>query len=141
MKRYCLGFMFSLDSQLVVLIQKRKPEWQAGLLNGVGGKVEEGEDPIDAMVREFEEETSVKTGRGQWADAGFIAGPDYTIFLYFTYDHRAEQVQSTTEEPVKVVPVNMLPLLKTIPNLGWIIPYLLDAERSRATELSVTYAA
>src|SRR5437899_9779920 len=41
----------------VVLIQKVKPAWQSGLLNGVGGKIELGETPLDAMRREFAEET------------------------------------------------------------------------------------
>jgi 8-oxo-dGTP diphosphatase len=36
--RYVLGFMFSSDHSEVALIRKRKPEWQRGKLNGIGGK-------------------------------------------------------------------------------------------------------
>lgn len=42
---------------LVLLIRKLRPAWQAGRLNGVGGKVEFGESPDEAMAREFREET------------------------------------------------------------------------------------
>jgi len=59
MIKYALGFLFSKDKEKVVLIKKTKPEWQAGFLNGVGGKVEQGETYVEAMIREFEEETGV----------------------------------------------------------------------------------
>jgi len=49
-----VGFCFTLNQQLVVLILKNKPEWQRGKLNGVGGKIkiDTDESPLDAMVRE-----------------------------------------------------------------------------------------
>ena len=39
---------------IVVLTHKNRPAWQAGKLNGVGGKIELLESPVAAMVREFE---------------------------------------------------------------------------------------
>lgn len=54
---YVLGFMFNLAESKVLLVWKNRPAWQAGKLNGVGGKIEEGETPIQAMNREFAEET------------------------------------------------------------------------------------
>lgn len=54
---YVLGFMFNEDESKVLLIMKNRPAWQAGKLNGVGGKIEAGETPIQAMEREFAEET------------------------------------------------------------------------------------
>lgn len=59
MKEYVLGFMFTEDGKGVVLIQKKKPAWQHGRWNGIGGKIEERETPEKAIVREFEEETGV----------------------------------------------------------------------------------
>lgn len=64
MIEYVLGFAF-IGTE-VILIQKTKPEFQKGKLNGVGGKIEVNESPASAMVREFEEETSVKTHPGSW---------------------------------------------------------------------------
>lgn len=58
-KEYVLGFAFTPDRRWVVLINKTKPEGQKGKLNGVGGKIEVGETPLDAMRREFHEEVDV----------------------------------------------------------------------------------
>ena len=55
---YVLGFLFNKDLSQVALIRKTKPEWQKGQLNGIGGKIEPGEDPLGAMIREFREETN-----------------------------------------------------------------------------------
>src|SRR5271167_3288640 len=58
-KEYVVGFLIDPTLSKVVLIRKVNPEWQRGLLNGVGGKVEPGEDATTAMHREFEEEAGV----------------------------------------------------------------------------------
>src|SRR5271157_1502939 len=60
--RYVDGLMFDPTYSRVVVIRKTKPEWQAGLLNCVGGKIEPGEDIEMAMIREFREETGVSIG-------------------------------------------------------------------------------
>lgn len=54
---YVLGFMFNEDESKVLLVHKNRPTWQAGKLNGIGGKIEAGETPLQAMEREFMEET------------------------------------------------------------------------------------
>jgi 8-oxo-dGTP diphosphatase len=41
----------------VLLVRKDKPAWQQGKLNLPGGKIEEGESPIQAAVRELKEES------------------------------------------------------------------------------------
>ncbi len=38
MKNYVAGLMFSQDKTCVALIVKNKPDWQKGLLNGIGGQ-------------------------------------------------------------------------------------------------------
>lgn len=57
--RYVVGFMFDYAFARVALIRKQKPAWQAGLLNGLGGKIEPGESPSQAMRREFIEEAGL----------------------------------------------------------------------------------
>lgn len=54
---YTCAFAFHKNN--VLLIRKAKPDWQAGLLNGIGGKVEDGESIFQATVREFKEETGL----------------------------------------------------------------------------------
>lgn len=61
------GFMFSHDRSRVALIRKSKPAWQAGKLNGIGGKMEDADKDIwRAMVREFNEETGYLTTIADW---------------------------------------------------------------------------
>lgn len=60
-KEYVLGFMFDPTLRKVLLVWKDRPTWQKGRLNGIGGHIEAGETPHEAMVREFEEETFFKS--------------------------------------------------------------------------------
>src|SRR6267378_2240649 len=92
---YVCGFMMSYDLMQFLLIRKTHPEWQKGKLNGIGGKLEkkqqltstkEGdtdvwlyETPFEAMIREFYEETGIKTTRNRWRCfhiEEFDTGPD-----------------------------------------------------------------
>ena len=54
--------------------KKRGPEGVAGRWNGVGGKVEEGETPAEAMVRECFEETSLPSTPEGWVHFGVLHG-------------------------------------------------------------------
>lgn len=57
---YAVGFYFDRSREHVWLIRKARPDWQAGKLNGIGGKVEPGESVLQAMRREFEEEARAR---------------------------------------------------------------------------------
>jgi len=81
MKRMVLGFAFNPLDNTVLLILKARPDWQAGKLNGVGGKREcDGalgwEDPFMAMAREFHEETGCATPDFCWDRVGRMIRDD-----------------------------------------------------------------
>lgn len=57
MKKYCLGLIFDTEMTKVLLIQMQK--LFVGKWNGVGGKIEQDETPIIAMIRELREETTI----------------------------------------------------------------------------------
>lgn len=61
-RQFVVGFMFdTLEPHAnVLLCKKQRPKWQAGKLNGIGGEVKQGESIIQAMIREFREETGVR---------------------------------------------------------------------------------
>lgn len=124
---YVLGFLYSENKQKVVLILKTKPTWQAGLFNGVGGKIEAGEEPEDAMVREFEEETGMHVPKEYWQKCiyhyNFLENP-LRMHVFRAFGD-VTQVKTVEEEEVHIVDVNSLPKNK-IPNLEWIIPFMLD---------------
>jgi 8-oxo-dGTP diphosphatase len=56
MEKYVVGIIFDTACENTLLIRKNRPVWQAGRLNGVGGRIEADETPYAAMVRECEEE-------------------------------------------------------------------------------------
>lgn len=122
---YVLGFLFSEDGKRVLLINKLKPKWQRGKLNGIGGKIEPGEHSIDAMKREFREEAGLQTIT--WFNKGFIMDVSGIgkVYLFYAFSNKIDQATSETLELIKIVDVNNLPDNVT-PNLRWLIPYLLD---------------
>ena len=123
---YAVGFLFSSDRRRVLLIEKTHPRWQAGKLNGVGGRVEEGESACAAMVREMEEEADL-----------LFAESDFSLFLILESDAcRVHFFQAVgvpeeafqprgSDEPLRVVEVDCLPS-NTLPTLRWAIPLSLD---------------
>lgn len=59
-KRYTVIFILNNTHTKVLLQLKNRTEY-AGKLNGVGGKVEDGETPEQGAYREILEETSIKS--------------------------------------------------------------------------------
>lgn len=60
-EEYVIGVAVDPDRTHVLVIEKNRPAWQVGKLNFPGGKIEDGETPEEAIVREFREETGVET--------------------------------------------------------------------------------
>jgi 8-oxo-dGTP diphosphatase len=123
--RYVAGFLYSTNRSKVVLIKKARPEEQAGKLNGVGGKVENGESPDIAMQREFQEETGKVVNNWNL----FLRMTDYlsyevSFFRSFSDELNVKTMDAT--EPVWVVPIVELNDFTLFPNLAWIIPISLD---------------
>lgn len=99
MDSYVLGFAFTLEGQ-VALIEKNHPEWQAGRLNGIGGKLDGGEGHHVAMVREFHEETGVVTDTADWEYCGIMRGEDWAVHVFTMVGAAVENVTTLTEEEV-----------------------------------------
>ena len=122
---YVVGFCIFLPTNEVVLIKKEKPAWQKGLLNGVGGKVEIGEVPSEAMVREFKEETGVKTQEKDWTLLSCLEDELGTCNFYFMKSREVLPVRSMEKEQIVVVPASNLPD-NVVYNLRWMIPLAND---------------
>ncbi len=70
--RYTVGFIFDRTCQYVLLVHKRKPRWQQGKLNGVGGKVKRNETLIQCISRETREECCLSIKPSAWKRVGTI---------------------------------------------------------------------
>ena len=131
MRTYACGFLFSPDRTRVLLIRKRRPAWQAGKLNGIGGKIERGETPAEAMRREFREEADLDVTT--WQEVLTLSGRDDagTGVAWRGHFFRAfgeiDAARTMTDEALERHPVRPLPG-DVIPNLHWMIPLMLDDE-------------
>jgi len=129
MKRWVLGFLFDEKLENVVLISKKRPIWQRGLLNGVGGHIEEGETVGAAMAREFKEETGVWVR--DWILFAKFEGlsGDYEdcvcYFLFGAGDYAFKMAGTVTDESIVKVPIKNLPK-GLVKNLYWLIPLCFD---------------
>lgn len=124
---YVTGFMFSMDKKRVALIVKRHPAWQRGKLNGIGGKIEAGESPDEAMAREFCEEAGVSTQASDWQKFCILTCPGQSrVDFFFTFSDAVHDVRTMEQEEVLLCDVAHLPE-HILPNLAWLIPMVLDA--------------
>jgi 8-oxo-dGTP diphosphatase len=125
MKSYVVGFVFSKDKNHILLIKKLRPKWQNGFLNGIGGKIEESESPIEAMDRECEEETGLHLS---WEYRGIMNGingdgKSFECHMFFAYDDMIWEFEQKEDEPLGVYSVEELNDKKLIDNLHFLIPF------------------
>lgn len=97
---YCLGFIFDKNRSINLMVQKDRPKWQEGLLNGIGGKVEEGEERIDAMVRECYEETGLDIPESDWIYGGVLKGHGWECNIYYTTHEDIFQARTMETEEI-----------------------------------------
>lgn len=139
--RYVVGFMFNEARNTVALIRKSKPDWQKGLLNGIGGKIEAGESAEFAMMREFCEESGATTHPGDWKHYCRLSGPDWRVEFFVTTGS-VEGLKSMEEEPLEVLPIHDIALnrIDMVENLPWLIAAALDhLHDGRPVFLEATY--
>ena len=129
MIEYVVGFLH--DANCVVLIEKKRPEWQFGLLNGVGGHIEDGETPSDAMRREFHEEAGLDID--YWNLGVVLTGKGWRVH-FFSARGPAMYARTQTDERVHYVSISSLPG-NVIPNLRWLIPLCLCAGVKKPIEM------
>ena len=100
---YVCGFMIEPSQERVLLIHKTHPPFQKDKWNGIGGKVEPNESAIDAMVREFREETGVSTTTWMWQHTISLGvRDDYVVHYYRSFIKTFPDYRTTTDEEVKV---------------------------------------
>ena len=136
---YVCGFIFCNNH--VLLLKKNRPDWQAGKLNGIGGKIEKDELPIDAMEREFKEEVLDPTGLDisihPWH---LFCTWDYgngNVYFYKTYTHdfsfsKLDGLANDVNEEFEIFDLEFEGFLHyeniLIKNLYWLIPLALNGK-------------
>lgn len=127
MIHYCLGFLFNFNGShpQVVLIRKNRPAWQAGKLNGVGGKLEGTETPEQAMRREFFEEAGMDII--DWRPVSELVFFDAVVHVFAAYrgDTINSSVKTMTDELIEIVDARRQ--WDVMPNLRWLLPMSISA--------------
>lgn len=130
MIEYVLGFAFS-PFGWVALIRKNRPDWQAGRLNGIGGKVEHSDDTYaDAMEREFREETGVVIPANEWRYVGvmqktqgfhFEERSGFAVHILTATDPKVCDVLSKTDEQIYLMSPDQMRRNAHLENVPWLI--------------------
>lgn len=107
-------------------VLKKKPAFLAGVLNLPGGKLEKGETPVQAGIRELKEETGLDTNSCSYS--GHVLGDENVIHCVkcfvdtdLEFSPRPEEEEEVMWLDVKEVFKNQINLM---PNLRAIIPLM-----------------
>lgn len=119
-----LAFVFNENLDQVLLIKKQKPPQHAGLLNGLGGKLEAGETHLGCVTREISEEAGLSIPPQKWLSVGQMTWSNWEVSIWTatTTDNNAK---AFPESGVAWYPVQILPK-NIIANLAWLIPLAVD---------------
>lgn len=116
-----LGFAFNPSLTEVLLIRKTKPDWQAGRLNGLGGKIEPNERMNEAMAREFEQECGIHTGAVEWQYFHTMRGPNWEVHSFCMVIDDLSAAEKMEEERPVIVRVDELPSWALLDNVHWLV--------------------
>lgn len=119
---YCLAFIFNNDLTQLLLIKKEKPFNQKNKLNGIGGKVEEGETFYDAIVREVKEESNLDIKN--WTEVTTDGDFEYYRIGVFTTklpNSIFYSFKSNTTEKINVFTLNEINEISLVDNvINWV---------------------
>lgn len=117
------------ERQLLLLHRRRAPN--AGMWNGIGGKLEPGEDPYRACVREVREETGLTITHPKLR-ALLVVTVRATDELWIIYVFRAPapagQPIASEEGDLQWVDADQLLSLRTPADLPVILPHVLHGD-------------
>lgn len=111
-----------------LLVRKEKPDWQRGLWNAVGGKLERGELVKNAMAREFVEETGI-TQKLNWDRFCIEEGHTYIVHFFRSFLDTIPEVPPENDAGELLAWHDLAGIRSRsdlVGNLHWLIPMSLD---------------
>ncbi len=133
MYAYTLCFIKRNDE--ILMLNRQKKPWK-GAWNGVGGKIQTGETPLECVIREVFEETSITVDPTKIYDKGVLTWTNFEaigvglhLFLYeVPHDYRLETPIKTDEGLLdwkKIVWINDFENEGMAKNIPYFLPTLL----------------
>ena len=132
MKILTLAFLFRGDEMLLAM---KKRGFGAGKWNGYGGKLEEGEKPIDAIVREMQEESGLVIEKEKFREIGYMdfyfndkKEWDQKVIIYRVDDFVGEPVETEEMKP-NYFKISEMPYIEMwVGDAKW-IPYVIKNKK------------
>ena len=123
------------DNSIMLALKKRG--FGEGKYNGVGGKLEKGETPSEAMVRECSEEIGVTPTT--YEKVGYIYFDEYykgkkeqvAFHLYVATEWEGKLTESDEMKP-RWFSINRIPFKKMFPDDKYWLPLILEGKKIKA---------
>ena len=146
MERYVSGFLFRPGCRsTVILLKKIKPDFLRDQWTGVGGHLEDGETPLEGMIREFEEETGVRiedwehfcTLKGKGFELDWFLSENEKYFelsenKIFVAEWDGKVFTNDVGEQISEWDIDDIPNIQLSNNAQWLIPMALSIRKDRA---------
>ena len=98
------------DNEEILLLKKNNPDWQKGLYNGIGGKVELNTTPLETIIKKCQEELGVNISNWIELDSEISSsGIEIVYFLNTLNEGEIKKLQSQTDERAELFSINNLP--------------------------------
>ena len=98
------------DNKEILLLKKNNPDWQRGLYNGIGGKVESNTTPLETIIKKCQEELGVNISNWIELDSEISSsGIEIVYFLTTLNEGEIKNLQSQTDERAELFSINNLP--------------------------------
>ena len=108
MMRVVVGI--TTDNEEILLLKKNNPDWQKGLYNGIGGKVELNTTPLETIIKKCQEEFGVNISNWIELDSEISSsGIEIVYFLTTLNEGEIKKLQSQTDERAELFSINNLP--------------------------------
>ena len=109
MMRVVVGII--TDNEEILLLKKNNPDWQKGLYNGIGGKVELNTTPLETIIKKCQEELGVNISNWIELDSEISSsGIEIVYFLTTLNEGEIKKLQSQTDERAELFSINNLPI-------------------------------
>jgi len=132
-----LGFAFDPEFRQVALVRKEHPEWMKGLWNAPGGRIAPGESAIQAVAREFFEETGQATQAMAWMPFLTLDTPGYNLSCFWAVLDPLRVVTTGAEQAVVDAVDYVVEGRDLVRNTLWMLMMAREAARAHAVRTPV----
>ena len=120
-----------------ILLAMKKRGFGEGKYNGIGGKIEKGETPEEAMIRETQEEINVTPTK--YEKIGIVEFDEYykgkkqnlVFYLYFIHEWEGKPSESDEMKP-KWFEIDNIPYDKMFPDDKYWLPLVLEGKKDKS---------